>query len=307
VLISYSWDSEEHKTWVRELSERLRLNGIDVKLDQWHVSPGQSLTQFMESEIVECERVLIVCTPEYYVKSLSRKGGVGYEQQIISGHIASGVSRDKFIPLVRDGKFEPGDNCAIPPHFSGIYAIDLRAKEITESTLESVLRAVYGEQEYTPPPIGKKPNFNELQNDDFSPLRLTTLDNDGYELSNAEDIHKEHPDTFYLPSEEERMNLLIGDTVKLIFQIAIEPDEMAPEGYFGERMWIRVKGRFGPYYVGNLDNDPVTAEEQNNITYDDLVVFLPEHVIDIYEPAEPKPSLLSRLASLIKSPLSEAT
>ncbi|HJS15910.1 MAG TPA: toll/interleukin-1 receptor domain-containing protein, partial [Rheinheimera sp.] len=58
VLVSYSWDSEDHKTWVREISQRLRLNGVDVKLDQWHVQPGQSLTQFMEREIVECDHVI---------------------------------------------------------------------------------------------------------------------------------------------------------------------------------------------------------------------------------------------------------
>jgi hypothetical protein len=310
VLISYSWESDDHKAWVRELAERLRLNGIDVRLDQWHVIPGQSLTQFMESEIVGCEKALIICTPDYYKKSLARKGGVGYEQQIISGNIASGVPRDKFIPIVREGEFEQGENCAIPPHFSGIYAIDLRAREITEGMLESVLRAVYGEQEFAPPPIGRKPDFTELKNDDFSPLRLATLVNNGYELSNAEDMHSEHPETFYLPSEEERTNLLIDDTVKLIFQIAVEPDERhAPDGEFGERMWVQVKGKFGPYYVGTLDNNPITTTEQNNIIYDDLVVFLPEHVIDIHEETEPRLSLISRLVMFIKlkfsSPINE--
>jgi len=32
-IISYSWDSEEHKTWVREIATRLRRNGVDIKLD----------------------------------------------------------------------------------------------------------------------------------------------------------------------------------------------------------------------------------------------------------------------------------
>ena len=47
VFISYSHDSPEHKRWVLELSKKLRNNGVDVILDQWDLSPGDNLTQFM--------------------------------------------------------------------------------------------------------------------------------------------------------------------------------------------------------------------------------------------------------------------
>jgi len=39
-FISYSWESEELKSWVKDLATKLRSNGIDVKLDQWEVVPG---------------------------------------------------------------------------------------------------------------------------------------------------------------------------------------------------------------------------------------------------------------------------
>src|SRR5882672_7221560 len=100
VFISYSWESDEHKNWVRSLSERLTQNGVNVRLDQWHIGPGQSLTQFMEAEVQTCEFVLVVCTKEYSRKSLARIGGVGYEQQIITGNIVAGQPRENFIPLV---------------------------------------------------------------------------------------------------------------------------------------------------------------------------------------------------------------
>ena len=35
VFISYSWDDEFHKGWVRELADKLIENGIDVYLDQY--------------------------------------------------------------------------------------------------------------------------------------------------------------------------------------------------------------------------------------------------------------------------------
>ncbi len=50
-FISYSWDSAAHKTWVRQLAERLVTNGVKIKLDQWNVAPGESLTAFMETEL----------------------------------------------------------------------------------------------------------------------------------------------------------------------------------------------------------------------------------------------------------------
>ena len=75
------------------------------------------MTHFMESEIEACDFVLVMCTPNYAKKSKSRAGGVGYEQQIISGILASGIDRRKFIPLVRADEMKAGPEIAIPPHF----------------------------------------------------------------------------------------------------------------------------------------------------------------------------------------------
>jgi hypothetical protein len=284
-LISYSWDSDDHKSWVRGFAERLRLNGVDVRLDQWHVDPGQSLTQFMEVEIVTCDYVLIVCTPNYYTKSLTRKGGVGYEQQIISGYLAAGQARGKFIPVVRKGNFEPGDNCAVPPHFAGILAVDLRDDTMAEHGQEQVLRAIFKVPLYEPPPIGERPQWGTIAVlvDEIEELRLATLDLDGWELNSGLAQHHRTPETFYMPSEKERRTLVEGDIVKLIFNISIPPDEDDPDApqTFGERMWVIVQRRVGPYYVGELNNNPVTSDEQDKLYAGSEVIFLPEHVIDI--------------------------
>ena len=281
-IISYSWDSEVHKTWVREIATRLRLNGVDVKLDQWHVKPGQSLTQFMEKEIVECDYVIIICTPNYYKKSLNRQGGVGYEQQIISGHIAAGVSREKFIPVVRGGEFEPGLACAIPPHFSGIFAIDMRNEDAIDDSVELLLRNIFGESVHVVPEIGEKPHWKKLEKE-FKGLRLPTIDLDEYELLSGLAQHHRTPNTFYIPNESDRQVLNEGDSVKLMFNIKIDEDPSDPEndGFFCERMWVMVTGRNGPYYTGVLSSFPMTADEKGSLSIDDEVIFLPEHVIDI--------------------------
>ena len=57
-FISYSWDSEAHKLWVRELATRLRTSGVDITLDQWHLAPGDQLPQFMESAVRDSDFVL---------------------------------------------------------------------------------------------------------------------------------------------------------------------------------------------------------------------------------------------------------
>ena len=143
VFISYSWDSRSHKAWVRKLAERLEANGIRVWLDEWHVRPGDSLTRFMESKIRSSGHVLVICTPSYARKANQRKGGVGYEQQIISGHIAAGIPRRKFIPILRAGSITPGSSCAIPTHFSGILAVDMSTAQRSNKNFESLIRTIY--------------------------------------------------------------------------------------------------------------------------------------------------------------------
>jgi hypothetical protein len=60
-----------------------------------------------------------------------------------------------------------------------------------------------------------------------------------------------------------------------------ETDEL---GFAGERMWVRVTGAEGPYYVGKLSNVPTGIP----LRFGSKVVFLPEHVISVV-PAEDTP------------------
>lgn len=286
VFISYSWESTEHKDWVRVLSERLILNGVNVRLDQWHISPGQSLTQFMEIEVQTSDFVLVVCTKEYCRKSLDRAGGVGYEQQIITGNIVGGRPREHFIPLVRDGDFPPGPGCSIPAQFMGIYAIDMRDGVDPDQSIEVLLRAIYRQPVATPPSLGARPAF-AVQTEtttageeahQVEEIRLPVLEIDGWHLRSGVASHHRWPETFEIPDEEERRGLVEGDIVKLQFDIEI-PDEDEP---FGERMWVIVRGRSGPYFIGELNNVPATSGEQERLQAGDRVVFLPEHVISFY-------------------------
>ncbi|MGJ7525564.1 TIR domain-containing protein [Variovorax sp. GB1P17] len=284
VFISYSWDDEKHMEWVKNLSEQLRINGVDVRLDRWNVVPGQSLTQFMEAEVQRCDFVLVICTRAYARKSLERSGGVGYEQQIISGNLVGGVSRERFIPVVRDGEFEPGPNCAIPMQFLGIYAIDMRADEKREKSMEALLRAVYKQPALVPPPLGSRPHwaigFTEDITSEEEMIRLPSMELDGWQLESGVVRHQSNPDTFEIPDEALRRNLKPGNIVKLMFDIEVLDGDLKEISI--ERMWVIVQERSGPYYIGLLDNDPISCDE-DVLSAGDRVVFLPEHVISIID------------------------
>jgi hypothetical protein len=162
VFISYSWDGEEHKAWVRRLAELLVYQGVRVFLDQWDVSPGDSFTSFMEQSISEANFVVLVLTPAYARKSNRREGGVGYEQQIVSGQIAAGIPRRKFLPLLRCGELEMGPSSAVPVHFQGIALLDFREEESFERSFEDLLFAVYSKKRFAPPRFEAAP-FQETE------------------------------------------------------------------------------------------------------------------------------------------------
>jgi len=310
-FISYSWDDESHKNWVLGLASRLVENGVSVKLDQWDVPLGHSLTAFMENSVQNCDFTLVVCTPNYTARSIQRKGGVGYEQQIISGQIATGVARSKFIPLIRSGSFNASDpDAALPPHFLGIHALDMRG-DVSDETFEDLLRAIYRAPRLSPPALGRKPEFTAQGS--RTTVRLATLEIDGFYLNSGVVSAELYPDTFIIPSEDERQSVKPTDLVKLSFelqQLIFEEDEDSAEPEVaGERMWVEVTGQIGPYFVGRLRNQPasyafvnsddeedVHIEKEAPLTFDSEVTFLPEHIISIQTAEEAEES--RRLAGL---------
>lgn len=42
-FISYCWDDEAYKEWVRRLATQLRADGVNVCLDHWHAVPDNQV------------------------------------------------------------------------------------------------------------------------------------------------------------------------------------------------------------------------------------------------------------------------
>lgn len=155
-FISYSWDSQPHREWVRKLAARLRESGVDAILDQFHFAPGMDLTKFMEKSVRESDFVLLVCTPTFAQKADAGVGGVGYEKTIVTGEMLTGICHEtKFVPLLREGDAKE----SLPSYLKSRLFVDFRDDSVFESRLDGLLRHFYAEPMYPEPPVGLRPQF----------------------------------------------------------------------------------------------------------------------------------------------------
>jgi TonB family protein len=152
VFISYSWDSEEYKNWVRMLCDQLLDHGINVLVDFYELMPGDDLPDFMARCIRTSDKIVILCSPSYKEKAESRSGGVGFESSIITAKIVDGEVRRRFIPVVTVGDRKS----SIPDFLSTSLSIDLLKNSDFEIGFKRLVLAVMDKPELEKPPLGRK-------------------------------------------------------------------------------------------------------------------------------------------------------
>ena len=107
-------------------------------------------------------------------------------------------------------------------------------------------------------------------------MRFPSIERDGWQLDDGEAYHADAPKTFWIPSEYDRSNLRAGDFAKLIFRV-----EFAEEPTV-ERMWVIVRAALGEAtYLGILDNEPTSLEENDRLWVGFELPFQARHVIAI--------------------------
>lgn len=97
-----------------------------------------------------------------------------------------------------------------------------------------------------------------------------------YTLIDGVERNSENPDTFYIPSKEDKETVNIGTLVKLGF----ETNDIEECG--GERMWVVVTQKTEGGFVGTLRNNPVFMD----LDFGDVVHFQSKNIIDIDEDDE---------------------
>jgi hypothetical protein len=142
-FVSYSWDNDIHKAWVRDLAEELPKYGIDTVFDQKDLFPGEEATHFMERGISECTVTLLICSETYTQKADDRQpGGVGFET-VLSSHeymIRPVPERARFIPLVRDNNLPPGRK--LPKYLGSSIYIDMSSAEWQAEPMQRLVQAI---------------------------------------------------------------------------------------------------------------------------------------------------------------------
>lgn len=174
VFISYSWEDEAHKLWVKSLTDRLIKNGIDATLDQYDLTLGDRLPAFMEQSITTADYVLVICTPTYKEKADNRKGGVGYEGHIISGELFTKGNERKFIPVIRKGSA----STALPTYLSGKLGIDLSEASDDDSNFKDLVTTLWGAK--SKPALGSKPAY--LSNSSTSKTVAKEVENEAISI-----------------------------------------------------------------------------------------------------------------------------
>ena len=171
-FVSYSWDDDSHKKWVADLAAALRADGVETTLDQWHAVPGDQLPAFMEKEIRENDYVLIICTPDYRLKSNDRKGGVGYEGDIMTAEVHGQRNHRKFIPILARGTWKS----SAPSWLQGKYYLDLSTEEQYAKDYPDLTATLLGTRRTAPPvrqslpPVQRKSMAKPLEE---APIRIT--------------------------------------------------------------------------------------------------------------------------------------
>jgi hypothetical protein len=90
-----------------------------------------------------------------------------------------------------------------------------------------------------------------------------------WSLADGDQRRREHPDTWQMPSVEERRSLAIGSVVKLAFE---------KSGGGGERMWVVITDADYPQFAGTLENTPVDIP---GLAHGDVIRFESRNIIDL--------------------------
>jgi len=156
-FVSYSQDNDEFKNWVRCFVDRLIGDGVDTKLDQYDLTFGSMNPYFMENSISESDFVILLITENYTEKANERKGGVGYEVDLVAGEIVLNKKRYKYIPVLIGIKFDEA-----PMFVRGAFAIRIANLNNYDEEYIQIYAHLTGQKLYKKPSLGNIRKIDEM-------------------------------------------------------------------------------------------------------------------------------------------------
>lgn len=175
VFISYSWDSDKHKDWVADLADKLTESGFYVLLDQYNES-GVQLELFMDLGIERADKVLVIGTPWYKIKSLTCSGGAPYEGAIIRNALYQDIGTKKIVPCLKEGSF----GGSFPGFIGGRTGFDFSNDANFATEYERLCNALVSRPSRQRPKLGPNPVYKMPEIEDPNELKYTDFrrDND---------------------------------------------------------------------------------------------------------------------------------
>ncbi len=154
IFISCSHDTPAHRARVLGLSERLRADGIETRLDQYVTgTPAEKWPRWMLDQIDWAEFILLVCTETYYRRFRGHeepaKGkGADWEGAVITQEIYDARSATtKFVPVL----FDAADERFIPEPVRGHTSYLLNSEQAYRDLYDFLL----GQAGVEPCPVGE--------------------------------------------------------------------------------------------------------------------------------------------------------
>lgn len=153
VFISYAGHDIKNRNWVKDFACKLRMSGVNARLDMFHLKPGQDLPQWMTNELIMADKVLLICDKCYAEKADNRNGGVGWETMIIQGDMLSRQEQNKYVAILRDADVDK----SLPIYVKSRYALNWADGETDDKKFEELLLYLFDCD--IEPPLGDIPAF----------------------------------------------------------------------------------------------------------------------------------------------------
>ena len=151
VFLSYAWEDDDYRELVKKLATRLRKDGIEARLDAWHLN-SLTIPEFMSREVRKANRIPVLCSPAYQrmvhaMEDGETISGVGWEHLLLTSAIWSGL-KDRTqldIALLR-GKWSE----SAPTFLSSMVYVDLTDESTFEARYRVLLQRMHGRSECAP-------------------------------------------------------------------------------------------------------------------------------------------------------------
>jgi hypothetical protein len=190
LFISYAWESEEYRVWVQRLAARFRADGVEARLDYWHLMANDNILEFMSREIRLADWVLVLCSPAYQSKVRAAEegqslSGVGWEKRLLTGRMLGG-SKNKTLAALTLGSWAESS----PEFLAGQVYYDLSNNGSFGRTYRELLQQITGTYQCAPP-LGKLPA--DLRTKPVEPLAASPDEGRSLSVPRAVELPKPEP------------------------------------------------------------------------------------------------------------------